>query len=239
MPKPRTCTRWQQALMGMGTLIPIITCIWAAIEFLAGMWSVESGRNTPESAQTVHVVISSQAVIAFACLLYLTMGFGLEPIARSDATCFPVPKELSLPVPQGARNVPGEPGYSYCVRCLVWRDAYAHHCSICQRCEPLFDHHCRFLGVCVGGSTFPPRGNMTAFRLAVWVLPLTSFSTMLYGLKVVVDNTGDEMIPHEVLYGVAIGVGGVGGLVGSIALLCFGLRKCSECVGRRRAKKEE
>ena len=33
---------------------------------------------------------------------------------------------------------------------LTWRPRRAHHCRICQRCVATLDHHCEFIGTCIG-----------------------------------------------------------------------------------------
>jgi len=41
-------------------------------------------------------------------------------------------------------------GQSYCRKCKSLRPRRAHHCSSCHRCVLLKDHHCWFIGQCVG-----------------------------------------------------------------------------------------
>lgn len=41
-----------------------------------------------------------------------------------------------------------------CVLAVVNRDAHSHHCRRCNNCVREFDHHCKFLGTCVGAGNF-------------------------------------------------------------------------------------
>ena len=38
----------------------------------------------------------------------------------------------------------------YCVTCHIQPLIRSHHCQICQHCVATFDHHCIFMGVCIG-----------------------------------------------------------------------------------------
>jgi len=39
----------------------------------------------------------------------------------------------------------------FCVNCILIKPAYTKHCYTCQHCVSLFDHHCPFMGTCIGG----------------------------------------------------------------------------------------
>ena len=139
------------------------------------------------AAFTLIGLVGLAAVVALICLAGLLFG---DPgvVRRTPDSTLPVPTEVTAaldagktPSDAGLRNLGGEDGKSYCVRCCVWRIAPPlaegttclgvrcepkqagsfHHCSVCQRCVSDFDHHCGVFGRCIAGKG--RRGNMKYF----------------------------------------------------------------------------
>ena len=42
----------------------------------------------------------------------------------------------------------------YCVECHIYRPVRAIHCRTCNHCVEKYDHHCPWLGVCVGKNNY-------------------------------------------------------------------------------------
>jgi hypothetical protein len=74
-------------------------------------------------------------------VITLKIVLGLLP-TEDPATHGP---QLTRRVLENPRNIP------YCRR---WTDVTARHCAVCDKCSDGFDHHCRWLNVCVGRQNY-------------------------------------------------------------------------------------
>jgi len=43
-----------------------------------------------------------------------------------------------------------KPEKHYCNKCDVWQPYRTKHCNLCEACVSKFDHHCFWIGTCVG-----------------------------------------------------------------------------------------
>lgn len=70
-------------------------------------------------------------------------------------------------------------GRKYCVTCRLWRPPRAKHCRYCKSCVRGFDHHCAWVGTCIG-----ERNHLyfTCFLFSVTMLTLYVLAGSLYVL---------------------------------------------------------
>lgn len=74
------------------------------------------------------------------------------------------------------------PGHLYCYRCEAHVRDTSKHCTICQKCVDVFDHHCVWLNNCVGAHNY---------RSFLWVLFFAGVLLLLMlavGLYDIIDN---------------------------------------------------
>ncbi|KAK6993105.1 Palmitoyltransferase [Favolaschia claudopus] len=84
--------------------------------------------------------------------------------------------------------------HRYCSRCSIIKPHRAHHCRICGTCILKFDHHCPWIGQCVGARNHKFFLN---FNLAAFAFTIYTFASLL-AFNVGGRNGGDTD-PQEVV----------------------------------------
>ena len=73
----------------------------------------------------------------------------------------------------------------FCETCLIFRPSKSAHCNLCNNCVNEFDHHCIWLGTCVGER------NYFAFLGFVTVLNVALPIAIYVGVTAIIEVTGD------------------------------------------------
>ncbi|XP_003970199.1 palmitoyltransferase ZDHHC9 isoform X3 [Takifugu rubripes] len=149
----------------------------------------------------------SPAIPVFAALLFLFVMAMLLRTSFSDPGVLPraLPEEASfiemeieaanVNVPAGQRPPPRIRNVQinnqivklkYCYTCKIFRPPRASHCSICDNCVDRFDHHCPWVGNCVG------KRNYRYFYLFTMSLSLLTIYIFTFDIVHVVMRSVDN-----------------------------------------------
>ena len=88
---------------------------------------------------------------------------------------------------------------NYCYSCSLFRPPRTSHCSLCDNCVERFDHHCIWLGTCIG------KRNYKYFYLLTSVLNIFALFQIIYCLYFIIKQSkkfaGKEDYNEYILWG--------------------------------------
>ncbi|KAJ7161116.1 DHHC palmitoyltransferase-domain-containing protein [Mycena filopes] len=103
-------------------------------------------------------------------------------------------------VPRGRfppTTAPLLPPHRWCSRCSIVKPYRAHHCRICGTCILKFDHHCPWIGQCVGARNHKFFLN---FGLATFIFTSYTFTSLLvFNAAPALTNNGFDPDPQEIV----------------------------------------
>ena len=133
--------------------------------------------------------IKSYIMFSFILLFYMIAIFSVMRGGCTDPGILPRQKETNLTRNKKDFNLIKGGSivkYSYCYTCNVFRPPRTSHCAQCDNCCLRFDHHCLWLGNCVG------QRNYKFFFLLVNTLNILSIIEIIYSIYIIVISAKDE-----------------------------------------------
>ena len=103
-----------------------------------------------------------QCYVLFQVLVLLLLTSGRDPGIVPRNAQPPEPETNNLSTELGSGHTPRLPRtkdfiingatvkVKYCDTCMLYRPPRCSHCSICDNCVERFDHHCPWVGQCIG-----------------------------------------------------------------------------------------
>lgn len=114
----------------------------------------------------IYIALTLIFALSFYIYSYISVGISNPGLASSS-------QELSNALKSNLR---------YCVPCKIVRPHRTVHCYSCDICIHGYDHHCPWVGKCIG------RDNMGKFKCFIFSIML---ALSLYGFCVYLSGKGD------------------------------------------------
>jgi len=203
---PAKCKPNTQVLPALCAWLLLIAC--TAI-FFACASSYLSEKHSP-------VILIYEAVVSLFVVVNFAMATFMDPGTFPRATEDEVKSggETRAPLYKSIDVNGMSIRMKWCSTCQFYRPPRCSHCSVCNACIEVFDHHCPWVNNCIG------RSNYRYFVQFLISLTIDMFSIFAFSLLYVVSKDNRISSPNTVLLIVLMVIDGVI-CIPVIGLTCF------------------
>ena len=96
--------------------------------------------------------LTIRSLILLICTFYVDPGIVPKGLFKSISSTYKSVFSLTSAKNSNVNLV--EFSSKYCLTCFIWRPPRTSHCSTCDNCVMKFDHHCPWIGTCVGKRNY-------------------------------------------------------------------------------------
>ncbi|XP_063718397.1 palmitoyltransferase ZDHHC9-like isoform X2 [Symsagittifera roscoffensis] len=176
------------------------------VSILVGMFAVAEAPFLIEHFSIVVVVIPIvlllYGLLNFLCTLLKDPGI-IPRSTQSEACYLERDLEKTVAVNSKRKGKEYEPTVvviggvdveiKWCSTCRLWRPPRASHCRICDNCIEMFDHHCAYMGNCIG------RRNYRFFYMYLLSMSILLVYDLVFSLYHLVHSliTKDKLVNTE------------------------------------------
>jgi hypothetical protein len=185
--------------------------LYAAYFFTPLVYGGLSGlhlASVPEMIwMAVFIYLGLVSVVSYICCVATDPGvvpfeFTFDGMAE-DADAAPAPGHHLLGPHRPTISEAAQRATRVCDTCQLFKPARTHHCSHCNRCVLKYDHHCPWMGNCIGYHNYKFYLQfIVSTWFLVWIMNLTLFSPAAQGASYLMgaDVTPPAGCHHKMRY---------------------------------------
>ncbi|CAK86008.1 unnamed protein product (macronuclear) [Paramecium tetraurelia] len=146
-----------------------------------GQISLDQFKDGPDNDNTIQKYYPEQQQQQSTNNQHIISGRGMLSSPSSEQEKINIPnKQTCISTSNAAISPILTTERRFCMQCLNEQPMRAKHCQYCKKCVPLFDHHCPWIGICIGEKN----------KLLFLIYLLVQIAQLIVGIRISVQNIG-------------------------------------------------